>query len=173
MKVIKKVELVTSNSNGTGIISGFIIYERGLSKDYKFTKGNKKGSTFQYLSTYPRQEDYPKDDLDHIILEAIKTEFPEARLKNKLLFSSSDTEYYKKITERPFEVANFLVEPDFSGIELEQFSNKTINVFSESINIYNNNISMDLIKNKTFRGSCDFNDREKVYDRIHNNIEFR
>lgn len=171
MKVIKKIELIVSNSNDIDIVAGFIIYKRDLSSKYSFTEQTKNERSFHYLLNYPKHDEYPEDNIDQLILKTIQTEFPQARLRNSLLFSTSDVEYYDKLIERPYEEAELIIEPDFLGMEIQELERKIIRRFWKNINIYVNH-SQELIKNITFKGNCDYTNLEHICDELENKIEF-
>ncbi len=171
MKIIKKIELIISNSNNIDIIVGFIIYKRELSSNYNFIQQTKNEKSFHYLLKYPKHDEYPEDNIDQLILETIQKEFPKARLRNSLLFSTSDVEYYDKLIKRPYEEAELIIEPDFWGMEIQELEGKTIRRFCKNINIYVNH-SKESIKNITFKGNCDFTNREDIYNQLEYKIEF-
>ncbi|WP_158974286.1 hypothetical protein [Cellulophaga sp. L1A9] len=165
MKIIKQVNLVIQNRNKIDITAGIILYEREFSETYTFEEKKKDEKDFFHFSTYPKQEDYPNDHLDSLILETIKTDFPKAQFKSNLLFSSSDVEHYDNLTKRPFEKAELNCIPDFSGIDLSRLPTTTFKGFRKEINIYVDG-SSEVIKNRIFKGYCDFRNHEQIYDRL-------
>ncbi|MBQ0733894.1 hypothetical protein [Aquimarina celericrescens] len=171
MKIIKKIELITSNSNDMDIVAGFIIYKRELSSKYSFTEQTKNRNSLHRPLKYLKHDEYPKDNIDQLILETIQKEFPKARLRNNLLFSTSDVEYYDKLIKRPYEEAELIIEPDFLGMEIQEPESKIITRFWRNVNIYVNH-SKESIKNITFKGNCDFTNREHICDQLEYKIEF-
>ncbi|MEJ4087066.1 hypothetical protein [Galbibacter orientalis] len=171
MKIIKQVNLVIQNRNGIDVTVGFILYDRKFSETYKFKDKTKDEKDFFHFITYPKQEDYPSDDLDSLILEAINSDFPKAQVKSNLLFSSSDVEYYENLINRPSEKAELNFIPDFSGIDISRLPNKSFKGFRKEINIYVDG-STEIIKNRVFKGYCDFENHEQIYDRL-DEIYFR
>jgi hypothetical protein len=167
MKIIKQVNLVIQNRNGIDDTAGIILYERRFSATYRFQEKNKDEDEkdFFHFATYPKQADYPSDDLDLLIFEAIKADFPKAQVISNLLFSSSDIEHYSNLTNRPSEKADLTFIPNFSGIDLNRLPNKTFSGFRKYINIYVNG-SSEVIKSRVFKGYCDFENHEEIYVRL-------
>lgn len=165
MKIIKQVNLVIQNRNEIDITAGIILYEREFSDTYRLKEKKNNEKDFFHFSTYPKQKDYPNDDLDVLILEAIKTDFPKVQFKSDLLFSSADVEHYNNLTKRPSETADLTFIPDFSGIDISQLPRTTFYGFRKKINIYVNG-SSEVIKNRIFKGHCDFQRHEQIYDRL-------
>ncbi len=171
MKIVKQINLQIQNRNGIDITAGIILYYREISDTYKFNKKKKEDRDFFHFINYPGQEDYPNDDLDNLILQAIKFDFPKAKINSDLLFSTSDVERYENLTKRPYEKAELTFIPDFSGIDLNQLPKKSFTGFRKQINIYVDG-SGELIKNRFFKGYCDFMNHEAIYDRL-DQIEFQ
>jgi hypothetical protein len=171
MKIIKQIDLIIQNRNEIDVAAGIILYEREFSESYGFKEKQKEEKDFFHFVNYPKQEDYPHDDLDSMILEAIKLDFPKVIVKSDLLFSSRDVEHYEHLTNRPHEVAELNFIPDFTGIKLEELPQKSFNGFRKEIKIYVNG-STEVIKNRGFRGYCDFETHEEIYERL-DKISFR
>lgn len=171
MKIIKQINLVSPNCNGIDVTVGIILYEREFSETYKFKEKSEEENNTLNLTRKTKQEDYPNDDLDLRILEAVKLDFPKAQLNSDLLFSTSHVEHYNNLAKRPSEKAELTFIPDFSGINLESLSRKSFEAFRKQINIYAHG-NTELIKNRMFRGYCDLENHEIFYERL-NKINFR
>ncbi len=165
VKIVKRIDLLTQNKNNIEIRIGFIVYEREFSPDYKFVEKKKDEKDFLYLSTYPKQEDYPSDEIDELILLSIKNTFSNSRIHSELLFSSFDTDNLNRLIKRPNEKANFIVRPEFYGQDLVFLVGKSFKAFIKNINVYVDG-SSELIKLLTFNGYCKFENHEEVYSRL-------
>jgi hypothetical protein len=83
---------------------------------------------YRHLNGIP-EEEYPKDELDDIILNAVRIKYPDAKVHSTLLFSSYDLEnlYRYKMMKRMIG-SMIIVEPDYStlnpslnyGVEIPQ-----------------------------------------------------
>lgn len=165
MKIIKQINLVIQNRNEIDITAGIILYEREFSEIYKFKEKPEEENDFFHFINYPKQEDYPSDELDSRILKAINLDFPRAQIKSDLLFSSSDVEHYKNITTRPFEKAELTFVPDFSGMNLNLLPRKSFTGFSKHITIYLNG-STEMIRDRIFKGLCPYENHLEFYDQL-------
>lgn len=165
MKIIKQINLVIQNRNEIDITAGIILYEREFSQTYKFKEKAKEKRDNSHFTRYPKQEDYPNDNLDLLILQAVMSEFSLAEVKNDLLFASSDVEHYTNLTIRPSEKAELNFIPDFSGIDLERLPRKSFPGFRKQISIYANG-NTEVIRNRVFKGYCHFENYEDIYDKL-------
>ncbi len=162
MKIIKRINFVTENKFNQDIIIGFIIYERNLSPTYKFDSKKTDENRFSYLVSYPKQESYPNDEIDNLILNTVKGIYPKSLVHNELLFSSIDVENLERLVKRPNEKTIFIISPDFSEMDVTDLIGKQFNCFRKSVNIYVDS-SSDLIKNISLSGKCEFNRHNEIY----------
>lgn len=165
MRIVKRIDLLTQTKHNIEIRMGFILYEREFSPDYKFIENKKEEKDFLYLSTYPKQEDYPSDEIDELILSSIKSAFSNAQIHSELLFSTFDTDNLNRLVKRPNEKANFIVRPEFYGQDLAFLVGKSFKSFFKEINVYVDG-SSELIKHLTFNGYCKYEKHEEVYSRL-------
>lgn len=171
MRIVKRIDLLIQNKNNIEIRTGFIVYLREFSPDYKLLAKKKEEKGFLNLSTNLKQEDYPSDEIDELILSSIKNTFSNARIHSEDLFSSFDTDNLKRLIERPSEKANFIVRPELYGQVLELPVSKSFNPFFKNIiNVYVDGPS-ELIKQLTFNGFCKFENHQEVYSSL-NKIKF-
>jgi hypothetical protein len=170
VKLIKQINLVSQNRHGVEIIIGFLFYERNFSSNYKMAGRKENVSELEYLLTYPKQNDFPEDEIDILLLYTIKSEFPKSTVFNKTLFTTSDVLILKNYTNRPSEKADIIISPDFSGQQLENLVGKSFKQFGESVNLYANG-PIDYLKNIMFNGECDFARHAEIIDQLYR-IEF-
>jgi hypothetical protein len=72
MRILKQIIIVSDFPRDRELSVGYIVYERKLTDRYKFKEVDKKSDEFNYLLDYPKQELYPHDDVDDIILQAVQ-----------------------------------------------------------------------------------------------------
>lgn len=93
-KILKRITLISSRNN-YDVEFGNIFYTRPLTTEYRFTKQETEGETqteriVRLIKGYHRQEDYPSDEVDSIILNAIKNNFPRSVVKNDTILFNTD-----------------------------------------------------------------------------------
>lgn len=120
-----------------------IMYLRKLSATYRMTQKEvvDEKERFERLLKGTPEEEYPKDELDRMIYEAVKDQFRNAKVHSKLVLFSTDLEdlqIYKKIHHVK---SSLLVSPALSNVSsvelamlngLEMF-NVNLDIFVENI----------------------------------------
>ena len=83
-------------------IKGEILYLRKLSTTYRMKQNevvDEKQRLERLIKGVP-EEEYPKDDLDRLIIEAVKAKFKDAKVKSSLMIFSTeldDLQYFKRV----------------------------------------------------------------------------
>ena len=72
---------------------------------------------FLRLLNYPKQELFPNDELDDIILNSVKEKYPKSFIRNTQISFDSDIEKIKIITKVPKQISTIEVRPNFGQIE--------------------------------------------------------
>ncbi|WP_338378052.1 hypothetical protein [uncultured Flavobacterium sp.] len=170
MKFIKKINIISKNRLENDIVIGFLLYERSISLDYTFKPKEDSIDKITYLITYPKQTDYPTDEIDELILETIKLSYPNSIVHSKMLFSSGDIEWLENLKDRPFEISNLIIRPDFFGQDIEKLVGKEFEIFRKDLKIYVDS-SSELIKNNVFYGQCYYEKHLAIYQKL-NTINF-
>jgi hypothetical protein len=170
MKFLKRVNIVSPNFSGRDTTLGFLLYERIPNEGYNFIAKKNGMDDFQYLLSYPKQENYPKDIIDETIFQSIKIDYPNSSVHNDFLFSSADIENLNRLTKFPFEKGEIVIKPDFSEVPFEKLIGKEFDVFRKEINIYTSG-PKELITNLGFYGQCDFSKHQEIY-KLLNVIQF-
>ncbi len=145
--------------------SSIILYEREFSKNYKFKETKEEEKDFSYFISYPRQEDFPTDYIDNLILQAIQNNFPKSFIENQLIFTTSDIKQFKNLINRPFENSTITIRPDFAGQEYEKLIGVEFKAFYKDIRIFVDG-SSQLIKGLNFYGNCNFEKRNEIIQRL-------
>lgn len=163
-KIIKTVNIVAKNNFGNDFVIGFFIYERELNSNYRFESKNENEKDFFRLFNYPNESDYPKDELDEIILNSVLEYYSNSYIKSELLFSSSDIERLENKTKRPFEKTIIWIKPSLVGKDLTRLQQQ-YTILKIPINVYVQG-SSELIKNLYFESNCDFDRKNEIYDKL-------
>jgi hypothetical protein len=165
MKIIKKINLVTKIRFETDVIIGFFLYERELNDSYKFLEKKKEERDTIYLSTYPKQEDFPEDLIDNILFETIKINYPTSNLHNELLFTTSDVENLTNLIKQPYQITSLIIRPDFSGQRLEGLVGMEFEAFTKRVNLYTS-FPAEITKDLVFFGTCNFEKHKEIYNSL-------
>ena len=110
--VLNRITITKETLNGK-IQKGDILYIRNIVGKYKPSIAKKKES-LNSLRERRLQNDYIKDELDDIILDAIKSEYPNAELQSSLLLTSSDFERLQIYREMSRYSVQFLILPNIN-----------------------------------------------------------
>ena len=130
MRIVKIITIVAPTPYGKQEI-GYFMYERPLTANYKFTESEAPSS---FVEDYPRQRDYPHDELDKMILRIIQTEYPESKLQNKFVSFNLDLEHIKQLQDRPSKELKIWLTPNPTEIE----SGRTYYKYEKIFNFYTN-----------------------------------
>ncbi len=167
VKIVKRISIVSQNRFDNDIVIGYLLYERNFSPDYRFdSKQNEEKESF-IIGPYPRQEDFPKDELDDLVLKIVCSKYPKSLLHNVLLFSTSDVAMIENWTNKPCEQLEINIAPDFSGYNLEMLSGRMFTQYRRKVNVYVDG-SSEMIKNIILFGHCDLNRHDQIYDLLDN-----
>lgn len=168
-KIMKEIHIVSQNSYDQEIVIGVIAYLRKIKRDY-YLKEDPEPNQFLRLLNYPKQELFPKDNLDDIILNSVKDKYPKSFIRNTQISFDSDIEKIKIITQVPKQIARIEVRPDFSQIDISNIVGRSFNIFYKDVNVYQHFLA-DSIKGLYFTGTCDFASQEETYKQL-DEIEF-
>lgn len=115
-RILKQINLISAGTNGNLFSVGIIIYERPFSPHYKMKEISNEEKDFTYYLNYPKQEIFPSDDVDRIILNGVRSLYPNSIVVNDIICSSIDLEKIGYIQNRPSQEAHMTLSPDFSNI---------------------------------------------------------
>ena len=168
-KIMKEILIISRNSHEQEIVIGVISYLRKIGKNYYLQDDTEKDELLKCLN-YPKQELFPQDVIDEIILSAVRLLFPKSFVRNSTISFDSDLERIKIITQIPKQNAKLEIRPDFSQVNSSKLIGQEFNLFIKDINIYQH-FTTDSIKGKYFIGICDFHSQEDIYQKL-DEIEF-
>lgn len=169
-RVIKQIKIISEFANNREYSIGYILYERRLTNDYSFKEVSKENNDFLYNLECPRQDSYPNDSVDEIILQSIRNSFPKSTARNYSLISTVDTENIKILQNRHIEQSEITFSPDFSQIDIYKHVGKSFSGLRKSVKIYSN-FTKENIQNLYFQGYYNLEDTE-ILDQINDHIKF-
>lgn len=164
-KIVKEISVVSTNQFGVEITIGVIIYDRQITSDYKLND-DPEPNQIKRLLDYPKQELFTNDELDELILSAVKSKFPKSFVRSHQVLWDSDKKRYDYLLKRPSEKAFLEIRPDFSSIDIYSLNGKTFTVFNKEINIYQD-FTLESIKSHFFTVNCDFERRESLITELY------
>jgi hypothetical protein len=165
IRIVKQLFIVKeSRHNDNDISIGYILYERKLTDKYKFAETPKEEQDFNYFLEYPRQDTFPNDNIDDLILQSVKNSYPKSLVKNHTIFSSLDEEKIEIFQDRPTEKSHFKITPNLSVLDLNKLVGREFEWIQKKITIYIDSSREDL-KNVAFFGHYEINDKN-ILDQI-------
>jgi len=120
-----------------------VLYLRKLSATYRMNQKEvvDERERFERLLKGTPEEEFPMDELDEIIFEAIKKQFKNAKVRSKLILVSTDIEGLQIYKGLHCHDTNLLVSPDLSGMPTVALSMLDgLEMFCVSLNVYVENI---------------------------------
>lgn len=120
LKVIKQIRLIEER-NGNATIVGHIIYTRPLTTEYNLKKQEEDDNSnhdqlAKYLLEYPRQYNYPEDEMDILLFSTIKKSYPKATLRNDTILFNVDLDKIKFLKGQYNSKAIIYFTPHFPDI---------------------------------------------------------
>lgn len=164
MRVIKQIFIVTESRQNNEISIGHILYERKFTTNYKFKETPKEERNFDYYLEYPKQDSYPNDQLDHLILQSIRNTYPKSVIRNHSVICNVDKEKIEVLRNRLTEKSSIKITPGFSDIDIYNIAGKQYKWIEKEITIYADSI-FEEFKNPWFFGYYDVNESE-ILERI-------
>ena len=158
-RIIKQIVLVANSRNGADISIGYILYGRKFSDNYKINETDKEENEFKYFSEYPLQENYPTDNVDNILFQAIKNLYPKSFIRNYMLVCNLEQERIEILQSRPFEQSEIRIMPDTS--QMYSFKQMPTNIVGGiwTVKIYVD-YTRESIQGLAFLGYYDLNDQQ-------------
>lgn len=169
-RIFKEVNVVSANQYGVEITIGAIIYDRKITNDYKLNEDTEPNK-IKRLIDHPKQDLFTVDEIDELILNAIKDKFPKSFVKSYQVIFDSDEKSFNYLLKRPFEKAIIKISPDFADIDIYSLAGKSIPHFYKEINIYQD-FTLDSIKSHVFRTNCNFERSEELIKNL-KEIDFK
>jgi len=170
MRILKQVILINDSKYERDVSIGYILYEREFSPSYRFKETTKEERDFNYLVDYPRQDSYPNDKVDDLILQSIRNTFPKSRVRNHSIICNLDQEKLRVLQNRTIERNSMHITPDLSGLDIYNLAGKKFRTVPKEFNIYSES-RIDDIKNLTFFGYYNISDSKILDDLVKVNFK--
>ena len=161
IRILKQIIIINDSQDNREISIGYILYERKKSQDYKFIETPKEERDFTYYLDYPKQDSYPNDNVDDILLQSVRNRYPKSKLINHSIICNVDLEKINMLQNPPSELSQIQITPDFSGIDISTLVGKQFEQAFKQIKIYAD-FRLEDIKNLAFFGYYDLNDDEII-----------
>lgn len=130
--ILKIITLNIPTQYGAQDVSYFM-YKRPFTANYKMTPNPEPVGLFE---EYPRQKDYPQDEIDSLILMAIRDRYPESRLHNKLIVFNVDRDNVNRLMDPPSEEGKITLTPFVTPEALKNNPNAEYYRYEIPINLY-------------------------------------
>lgn len=100
-RFIKRINIVAPRGPERNLEVGYIIYERRFRADYKLRERQNGESEFNHLLTFDKQENFPQDYLDNIILDGIRQDYPDSYVSNYMITADCDLKTIDVLQQLP------------------------------------------------------------------------
>jgi hypothetical protein len=160
-RILKQIQIV-GNRNGSDVELGRIFYKRRFSSDYNLQKQadadkEKKNALDKHIFGWPKQENYPVDYIDLMIISAVRDQFPNSNTRSDTMFHTFDLEKLQVYKRRLVYPSLICFSPDLSDLQdIYDLPEKAKEGFKAVANIYSYYNTEDL-KNQVFFGTYDIN----------------
>lgn len=162
--IVKEIHVVGKTRHGVDTM-GYIIYERYFSENYIMNENPEQGQ-FERLMAGPDDGRFPVDELDNILLDAIKSQFPDSFTKSHMIIAGLGANQYDYKLEQPKQIATIIVEPDFTGIDINLLVGRSFARFIKEVNIYQN-YSSEGITGLFLNAKCNPDRHEDIIDKLY------
>ncbi len=95
-KIVRQIIIIAPAAWGKETEVGYIMYSRPITESYKM-KPVAQGDRFAYMLNSHKEEYYPKDYVDEIILKMITDAYPKSIVKYSIICTSSDEEAINRL----------------------------------------------------------------------------
>lgn len=120
-----------------------ILYLRKLSATYRMNEKEvvDERERLERLIKGTPEEEYPKDDLDRMIFEGVKSQFKNAKVRSKLVLFSTDLDDIQQYKKIHCNRTTLLVQPDLSKLSTEELCMLNgLEMFTVILDVYVENI---------------------------------
>jgi Mor family transcriptional regulator len=157
LRILKQIFIVTESRHKNDISIGYILYERKFAEGYTLKETPIEERDFKYYLEYPRQDSFPKDNVDDLILQSVRNSYPKSIVKNHSIVCNVDKEKIDLFRKRPVEKSFIKITPDFSNTDFRVLAGKQFKYAQKELNIYAD-YNLEEITNLSFFGSYNYND---------------
>ncbi|WP_446788222.1 hypothetical protein [Macellibacteroides fermentans] len=165
--VVKIIRTTKRDFNGVNI-TGDIMYFRHLTPSYTFKKKEEAASDVENFNKNVagiQQNTFPEDEIDNLILQAVRTEYPECKVFNKLILFVSEREslnYYKGMPQAQ-SLIRILPKIDHNDPS-KWFLYDGKEIFTKALTIYVDWTDSSLFNNEAFNLYYDISHELEIKD---------
>lgn len=174
VRILKQI-IIVSDRNNTETELGSIFYKRLITPRYNLAKQAEadkaeKDQFAKFFGDSPQQENYPVDEIDKMIISAIKRNYPKSILRNDLILFNTDLEKLSILKNRNAIRSKIFVSPEFTlGEDLSKYVGKNFSAPLINLNIYTYQ-NPNSLEGVVFYGTYPL-DRETEIENL-SNVEF-
>lgn len=100
-RFLKRIDVVVPYGPARDLKAGYLLYERPFAAGYEMRRRRADESELDYLLTFDRNENFPHDYLDGIILDGIRRDYPSSNVSNYLIAADSDLKTVDLLQQQP------------------------------------------------------------------------
>lgn len=163
MRILKQIIIVSDFPRDREISVGYIVYERRISDKYKFKKADEKRTEFIYLENFPKQDLYPHDYVDDIILQAVQNQYPKSVVRNDHLLFNVDQEKIIRLKNRETVKSQISFTPNFLNFDIFSDERRSFDGLIMPVSIFND-FALDYIRNIAFNGYYNLKDQNILHE---------
>ncbi len=174
-RILKQIVSVLDRHNNESEV-GSILYSRLITEEYNLIKQaqedeKQSNSIDKFLTEYPKQKNYPVDEIDRIILGAIKSIYPKSIVKNELILFNVDLERLQVLRNRNIIKSEMYLCPDLANVyNPGQYAGKEFKVPTITFNIYSYYMS-EFLEGQTFFAKYNLMNKEVLEKLSHVKFE--
>lgn len=155
-RIIKQVFLIPNSANNSQSPLGYILYERKFAEQYKMIEVPEEQKDFKYRMEYPSENLFPVDDVDNIILQAIKNDYPNSTVRSFLLLTNLEQERLMLQRQSPSISGDIYFQPALENYDLSSIMHLKPEVLRMTVTIFRM-APEEKIHPVTFFGKYDLN----------------
>lgn len=160
-RVLKEITLLGQIGKGTKELEAILLYTRPLTPEYK-PKECHDASSFEMRVHGRKQEDYPNDWFDEMILDAVKAQFPQSKVRSDLILFDAVLERVERQKNKGVVATTILVSPDFQGVDPWANEGREFKRYSLALNVYTMYPTEEILQNLQFYADYSTSEEELV-----------
>lgn len=136
-RIVKQVILVNEHAKHGTIKAGYFFYDRIITPKYDCIPLNKTTDNISHLFNDRPEEDFPVDEIDTIILDAVKANYPKSFVRSFKIVSTFGIIKIESLKiKRKILPGIISFTPNFEDVDLEFWEDEEIKEINRSLVIY-------------------------------------
>ncbi|WP_143822016.1 hypothetical protein [Mucilaginibacter pedocola] len=139
MRILKHIYIIADGKHGDYHLAS-LIYLRKASENYKIIEGQQEEiSDFENLfNEHPKQENYPVDVVDSLVINAVKNAYPKSIVKGDIVVFNSDVEKIQILKNRRIKQVYLNITPNIADLynDLPKLRSMSFSGLDIPLNIY-------------------------------------